>query len=108
MRAGRMRSFVTIEAPVQTKGTGGSVVTTWDTFDKVWAEIDTLRGYEKSTATATWPGADSKIMIRYIAGLLPTMRIVFENNIYSILGINDVFMRHRELDLTCQSGVKAQ
>lgn len=108
MRAGTKRCFITIETPVQVKQPNGSMVTTWVQFDKLWASIETLKAYEKTAAAATWPGADQKISFRYVDGVLPTMRINFNNVIYSILGINNVDMRNRELILTCQSGIKAR
>ena len=107
MRTGELRSFITIESPVITKSKTGAATTTWETFRQVYAHIEQLRGYEKQSANATWPGADYKITLRFIAGLLPTYRIVFEDKIFSIFAINDVDMRHREIELVCQQGVKA-
>lgn len=108
MQAGRRRSKIVIQSPVKTKGTTGGVVTTWVDFAEVFASIETLRTYEKQAAQSANPGADSMITIKYIAGLLPTMRISYNDKIYSILGINDIEERHRNIELTCQSGVKAQ
>lgn len=108
MRASKRRSLVQIEAPVQVKDKYQAVTTSWQLFAEVWASIETLRAYEKVAVAASWPGASHKVTIRYIEGILPTMRINFNNQIYSILGINDVDMRHRDIELTCESGVKGQ
>ena len=106
MRSGQLRHIVRVESPIKTKTSSGSTATTWELFRNVWANIETLRGYEKQSAAASWPGSDSRITIRYIAGLLPTMRIVYNEVIYSILNIDDVEQRHREIIMVCQSGVK--
>lgn len=106
MRAGQKRHIIRIEKPVKVKSSTGSVTTTWELFRNTWASIETLRGYEKQSAVASWPGSDTKIGFTYIAGLLPTMRVVYNGSIYSILNINDVEERRREIQLTCQSGVK--
>ena len=102
-----MRSFITIQQPTKVKSGSGAMTTTWSTFKQVWAGIRTIRGVEKQSAESSWPGADSKIKIRYVSGLLPTMRISYNNIIYSIFDINDIDERHREVIFTCQSGAKS-
>lgn len=109
MQAGRKRSRIVIQTPVKVKGTSGAVTTTWVAFGNPrWAAIETMRSFEKQAAQTAWPGADCTITIKYIAGLLPTMRILYNDKIYSILGINDLDERHRDVELTCKSGVAAQ
>ena len=107
MRSGTLRNLITIQEPTKVKSDSGAMVATWSTFKQAWAGIRTIQGVEKQSAESTWPGADSKIKIRYIPGLLSTMRISFNDVIYSIFDINDVDERHREVIFTCQSGVKA-
>ena len=106
LRIGALRHKVLIQSPIHTKSLSGSMVTTWEDWASLWAGIENFRAYAKQAANAAWPGADSKITIHYVKGLLPTMRIVYEDKIYSILGINDLEERHREMELTCQSGIK--
>ena len=108
MRSGQLRHIIAVQSPVRVKTDKGSVTTTWELFRNVWANIEALKGYEKQSASASWPGADVKISLRYLAGLLPTMRITYDNKIYSILFINDVEERHRDMELICQSGVKPE
>jgi len=107
MRSGTLRNFITIEEPVKVKSDSGAMTTSWVTFKQVWAGIRTIRGYEKQSAESSWPGADSKIKIHYVAELLPTMRILYNNVIYSIFDIDDIDERHREVIFTCQSGAKS-
>ena len=108
MRAGSLRHLVTIQSPTVTKE-DGAAETTWSDFATgVRASIEQLRPYDKAAVAATWPGADYTIILRYIPGLTGNMRAVDENGmIYSILGQpNDIEGRHREMQLTCESGVK--
>ena len=107
-RAGQRRSLVSIETPAGSKSSTGAKTASWVEFKQVYAKIKTMRTYEKQAAQAANPGANVMIRIKYIAGLLPTMRIVYNSTIYSILGINDIDERHRDVEFTCQSGVKAQ
>lgn len=109
MQSGKRRSRIVIQSPVKTKANGGGYTTTWADFGKpVWAAIETMKTFEKQAAQAAWPGADSTITFKFVAGLLPTMRIVYDGKIYSILGINDVDERHRNHELTCKQGIAAQ
>ena len=107
MRAGSLRHRITIQSPITTK-VNGVTKTTWETFREPRASIEVMKSFDKSAAQSTMPGADVTIGIRYIAGLTGNMRIVGpDGTIYSILGTpNDVDGRHREMILTCSTGVK--
>jgi len=105
MRSGTLRHRVRLEVPVQVKQANGSVVTTWNLYREVWANLETLKGFERQVATTSWPASDVKISMRYVAGLLPTMRVVYNGRSYSILGIADDEERHRDVTLTTQTGV---
>lgn len=108
MQSGKLRHKVRIEVPVQTKSKSGAVTTDWQLYRLVWASIEQLKGYEKAGMAAIYPAADCKIYMRYIAGVLPTMRIVYNDKIYSILAPpNNIEERNRELEIVCQTGVKA-
>lgn len=82
MRRGTNRSLVRIEKPTKVKSATGAMTTTWSLFANMWASIETMRGFEKQSANAAWPGSDTRIGIDYIAGLLPTMRVVYGSKIY--------------------------
>jgi SPP1 family predicted phage head-tail adaptor len=107
MRTGPRRSFVRIEVPVAVKQANGSMLTTWQHYISLWAKIETLRGNDKLSSAASWPKADQRISMRYVAGILPTMRVFFNDKIYSILNVNNVDERNRDLILTTETGVKA-
>lgn len=107
MRSGKRRCYIKIEKPAQVKQPNGSMLTTWTEFISLWASIETLKAYEKEALAASWPEASQKVTFRYVDGILPTMRIVFNNMIYSVLGINNVDMRNRDLIITTKSGVSA-
>lgn len=105
---GKRRHKIRIEVPVKVKSTTGAENVTWNLYREVYASIETLRGYERQVSLASWPTADVKMDMNFIAGILLTMRVVFENKIYSILNVNDLDERHRDIVLTTQQGVKAQ
>jgi SPP1 family predicted phage head-tail adaptor len=107
VRAGARRCFIRIEVSTQVKQPNGSMKTEWNSYLSLWASIEVLKGQEKVSSIAAYPSADQKISFRYVAGILPTMRVVFNDVIYSILNVNNVDMRNREIQLTTNSGVRA-
>lgn len=107
MIRGHNRHLFRVERKVETKTDSGAVTTSWILFCTLWASIEVMRAYEKQSSEASWPGADCRIKGNYVEGLLPTMRLVLDNKIYSILGINDLKGRHREVEFICQTGLKS-
>jgi len=105
--AGELNHRITIQMPKTVKVNGVSA-TTWITFKTVSASIKQLRGFNLANANAVWPGAEFTIGFHYLYGVKANMRVIDESGmIYSILGPpNDVDGKHREIELTCQSGVK--
>lgn len=106
-RPGQRRSRITIQNPVKSKQPNGSVITTYNTFAQLWARIETLQGTSREAAMAVWPKADNKITMQFIEGVLPTMRVSFRGMFYTILNVNNVDMRDREIVLTCESGISS-
>lgn len=106
MRAGDRRHLISIEQPIKTKDKFKADTVEWQLFNKVWASIESLKGYEKTVAKASWPTATVKIGMPFIKGLLPTMRVTYEGVIYSILDVDDVDLRHRDVYLVCETGMK--
>jgi len=107
MRSGQRRCFVTIQAPVNVKQRNGSMLTTWADYRTAWVSIETLRGYARESAAAIWPAADVRMKAPFIEGILPTMRVVYQDKYYSILGINNIDERNRDMELITESGVKS-
>ena len=107
MQAGKLRNFVTIQQPVKVASDIGSVETTWEEIANVYAGIEQMKAFDQAQASVVFPGADYTITMRYRNDLDTTMRIVYRDQVFSILGPpNNVDLRNREIVLTCQSGVK--
>lgn len=90
MRAGRLNQRVLIQAPPTGQDENGEPLTTWidfvtDTPDhKVWASITDISGREFVAAEAGQNKVQTKIGIRYRAGILPSMRVVHGTDTYNI------------------------
>lgn len=68
--------------------TTGEVVTTWGPFlDDEPASVLPLNGREFIQSQALQSEVTGKMVVRYQSGYLPTMRILFENTAYEIMGL---------------------
>ncbi|AWY43856.1 head-tail adaptor protein [Pseudomonas putida] len=88
MRAGLLRHRITIQEPglIQDPDTGEMIpgwVTVWE---KVAASVEPLSARDLIAAQAVQSEASGRVVIRYRAGVLPTMRILHRGDVYEIQG----------------------
>ncbi|KPW43772.1 MULTISPECIES: phage head closure protein [Pseudomonas] len=88
LNAGRLRHRIVFQAlgTTQDPKTGEEVkgwITVWD---RVWASVEPLSTNALIAAQAAQSDASARIVIRYRNGVLPTMRILFRGEVYSIKG----------------------
>ncbi len=107
--AGELNKLVTIQSLTQSKDEEGGMVDTWTDFVggvNIWAKIVNLSGSERD---ATKFGgqiavARTSITIRYLPGVLETMRISYKNKYYAIKHINNFNERDEFLLFDCEVG----
>lgn len=106
--AGRLRHRVTIQRPVYTQDQNtGAMTASWsDVADCVPAEIAPMSVKEFIASAAMQSQVTTRIVIRYMAGIDATMRIVHRDRIYNIHGVlSDVESGLEYLTLPCSQGV---
>lgn len=89
IRAGKLNRRITIQNVGTTQDAIGEPVVSYTTFATVWASIEDLSGREFIAAGGTQNEAQTKIAIRYLAGVIPAMRVLHgatAYNIESVLG----------------------
>lgn len=106
MRAGQLRHRITIQEPVETRDSYGSVKTTWSDLCTVWAGIWPIRAKEYVSAGQTQSEVTHTIRIRYRDDITSKMRIEFGTRYFSIVKppINPD-ERKSKLDLVCTEEV---
>lgn len=102
MKAGDLRHQVTIQRLVQGQGASGEVTLTWTPFATVWGAVEPLSGREYWQAQQTASETSIRVRVRYLAGVVPTMRVLYGSRVFEILSIVDQEERHRELQLMCR------
>jgi len=104
MRAGLLRSRVTIQTPgAGVDDYGMPTQETWADLDTVDADVRQITGRERWASEWTANIATVAVKIRYRSDIKPNYRILFDGRVLRIAGppIN-VDQRNRELVLTCE------
>ena len=93
MRSGSLDRKITIEQKTVSRNTFGEEVETWATFSSVWAKVIPLRGQERFESKLVNAEVDTMFRIRYLSGVLPTMRVVHETRLYDIHSVIEIGRR---------------
>lgn len=100
MRAGALRSRISIQQVSESANTMGEVTKTWSEFASRRAEVNPLRGREFFQAQQLADEATVRFRIRYTSGIDSKMRIVYDNRTFDITAPPiDVENRHREMEI---------
>jgi SPP1 family predicted phage head-tail adaptor len=106
MKAGQLRHYGAIEALVTTQSsTTGATQESWVPFAHVWALISPLSGREYVAAQAVQAGITTRITIRQLDGVLPSMRFNYRGTLYDIRAVLPDPTLKRHINLMCESGV---
>jgi len=109
MNAGKLNKRIRIEqqaANSPAKDEFGAPSYSWGLFKEVWAEITPVSGREFWAQQQAQSEITHRIRIRYLSGVLATMRITFGSRIFAIKHIIDTNERHRELVIMCVEGTR--
>jgi SPP1 family predicted phage head-tail adaptor len=84
LRSGYLSTKVTMQQPVISQDELGQPVNKWVDVATVWANLSDISGREFIASAALQNTVQTKITIRYRAGIVPTMRVVHQASIYNI------------------------
>jgi len=103
MRAGKLDREIVIQRQAgTTQSASGKPVESWVTFASVWASVVPLSATERFRSDAKHSVRVSSFSIRWLDGVLPTMRIVYEGLNWRILGIAELGRRDG-LEITAEA-----
>jgi len=99
MKAGKLRHLVQIQRYIEAPDDLGEPIKGYELFANAYAEIRPLLGRENFAEKQLNSTQTHKIKIRYIEGIESTMRIVFDNRIFELIGF-PVNFEERNIFLT--------
>lgn len=92
MEAGRLNRRITLQRRSMAQDATGAPIETWHDLTTVWAEKVDMRGSERYTAAQTVAQLDTKFRIRFIRGITPVDRIVYEGRNFDVGGVLEIGM----------------
>ncbi|MGF7130518.1 SPP1 family predicted phage head-tail adaptor [Paraburkholderia sp. EB58] len=107
MRAGKLDKRITIQQRIDGKNSTGGMVSNWVTFAERWASVNNLSGTERFATThegGETADARTVVTMRYLPGVIETMRVQYGGKVFNIRFVNDVLEQHETLILTCDTG----
>ncbi len=98
---GRLRHRLVLEALSTSRDGGGGVADEWEEVATLWAALSPTRGFEESRGGKPEAQRGHKVLIRYRADLVPTMRFREGTRIFEIQTIRDVDERGAYQEVRC-------
>lgn len=91
MRAGKLDRQITIQFPAVSRDTLGGQVLSWADYATVWARVDLQPNKRTEAFTAAQVVANAEVLFstRYLAGVLETFRVLYDNHVYDIKGVTE-------------------
>ena len=102
IRAGNLDRRITIQVASDMKDSFGQQVKTWTDFKTVWAALETQTGSEAFVAEQRRSRASVIFRIRFVAAVLPQMRVLHRGEVYDIDDVSEPDRNH-EILLTCHA-----
>ncbi len=99
MRVGKLRHSGVIEQYSEHRNTLGETLKTWAEFSKVWCDIKPLNGNEKYVSAEKHATATHQVIVRYVAGVNPKMRLVSRGRTFEILAALNVNEQDKMIQL---------
>ena len=99
MDAGRLDKRIIIERLEATEDEIGQPVEAWIPTYSVWAAIEPLQGREYLAAMAVQAERTVRIRIRYLPGIVSTMRVVYQGRVFAIQSVINLREANDELHL---------
>ena len=105
MRAGTLRHQVVIQQRADTQNPSGEPIPSWTTFATANASIVPLQGRELEAAQQVMAAVSHRIDLRYMPGVLATMRVQYGSRYFDIKAVINVNELNRNLQLLCTERV---
>lgn len=99
---GAFRHRFNIESLTRTTDAGGGSASSWSTFATMWGNITPLNGSENYQADQVQASYTHVVTVRYLAGVKPSMRILYGSRVFQIHSVANIGENSRYLKLLCE------
>lgn len=105
MNPGDLRHRITFQELTTNTNENGFEAETWEDFKTAWAAVSNLNGREYYQAAQVQAENTVKFTIRYLEGIDPSMRILFQGKQYNITSIDNIKYQNRHIEIKAQEVV---
>jgi len=96
----KLRHRIEIQSPnVETENSMGEKIVGWGVWANLFAFVEPLRGREYAESQKLRAETTYRVTIRYIDGLIPAMRILYNGKTLEIMSILDIDERHEQMQI---------
>ena len=99
-----LRHAVTFEQREEVKNATGGLDVNWVAVVSTWVKITPLSGRETFKASKIQSEVTHSVVMRYLAGITPKLRIRFGDRYFDIKSVLNVEERNIELNLLVEEG----
>lgn len=103
MRAGRLQERIRIQQKQVTRDAYGAETVQWVDHADVAAEAAPIAGREFVALRTAQSEISIRFRVRFVAGVVPSMRVWWRAQEYDIIEVIDKGARRRELELLCKA-----
>lgn len=105
MKAGLLKTKVTIQQQTATQDAAGQITGGWTTLASVWADVRQQRGLEMVRGDALSSSTRASIRIRRRTDVTAAMRVTHGATTYNILAVSQDVNSKDYTDLVCEVNV---
>jgi len=103
MNAGRMDRRITLQRKSSSQDSFGQPIETWADISTVWAEVVPVSGNERFVSQQVIAEADTLFKIRYMSGLTPLDRVVYDGRTYDVKGVIEIGRRREGMQIAAMT-----
>ena len=105
MKIGTLRHRVKIQTYTAFRDSFGAEEPEWTDVATAWASVTPISGKEYFASAQLNAELTTKITMRYLCGITPKMRVVFDERIFEIVSVINYEERNVEINLLCKESV---
>lgn len=105
MNIGSLKHKITIKVqPISPNSYGEEItdILQWNDFANLYASISPSSGREFYAAQQINNRINTIFIIRFIQGIIPSMKVLYGTRAFNILSAPDIEERHKEIHLICE------
>lgn len=102
MRACKLNKRIIIQKLVESKNDFGELDGTWGNVKEVWAEVRPVTGKSFFSAQQINSEITHQVIIRYVPGISPNMRIIYKGREFEILHCMNFDEANEAIQIMCK------